>query len=194
MQAIDIKRFALTGLVAPLGILGAETGAGFGWQEPRAASRLLPLFSFRTGGFRYGVRPFPYVTLCIGARERLPKSIPLHYVTGHLYIYVYVRHAPPPAPFRYVTLRNGNALPPKGKSRPIPLTLTLNETVNVNGTTLFNGPLSPSGAGTAPQPTPLLKPKATSTRSVETSVRQHAPVFGQSTLEEQEGGLCSTPL
>lgn len=42
-------RFALAGLAAPLGILGADAGAGYGRQEPRVSSRLLSLCSLRYG-------------------------------------------------------------------------------------------------------------------------------------------------
>lgn len=48
MRSADHTRFALTGLAAPLGILGADAGASYGLQEPRVSSRLLSL------------RPLPY--------------------------------------------------------------------------------------------------------------------------------------
>lgn len=56
------KSFALPGLVAPSGILGAETGNGYGWQKPRATSRLLSPVLPLSGGRQNGVRPlFIYI-------------------------------------------------------------------------------------------------------------------------------------
>lgn len=43
MLGQTIHSFALTGLAAPSGILGAETRNSYGWQEPQASSCLLPL-------------------------------------------------------------------------------------------------------------------------------------------------------
>lgn len=60
--------FALAGLAAPLGILGADAGAGYGRQEPRVTSRLLSLRSLRDGRCPAGAsRPsLAYVTLRYG--------------------------------------------------------------------------------------------------------------------------------
>ncbi len=206
MRRSYITSFTLTGLVAPLGILGAETGAGYGWQEPRATSRLLSLFSFLTGGFRNGARPFLFVTLCRSVAVSSHRAPTLRNVTGSIC---------PMGKSDFVTLRNGiapspTALPLRGTrivTRRVTLTrglsyrgrcrcmrLTLREPVNVNGTISVNDTALPLRAGTAPLPSPPPKPKATSTRSVETRVRQHAPFRFQSTLENQEGGPCSTPL
>jgi len=56
--------FALAGLVAPLGNLGAEAGIGYGRQEPRVSSRLLSLCPLRYERHQQDVsRPSPYVTL-----------------------------------------------------------------------------------------------------------------------------------
>lgn len=74
-------RFDLPGLAAPLGILGADAGASYGWQEPRVSSRLLSLQPLRYGRCQIGAsHPFhTYVTLRNGSAPLRNVSYRRHF-------------------------------------------------------------------------------------------------------------------
>ena len=192
MRAADHIRFALAGLAAPLGILGADAGASYGWQEPRVSSRLLSLHPLPYGRHQSGAsRIASLVTLRNG--ETVSRYVTVREPGLHPLTYTYtltlngtdpvngVPRAPlaiaiaigtAPAPTQPLKLRGGvNATPPAPTQ-----------------------PLKLRGGVNATPPAPPLKPKRPRRAAPHSACASKRPLFGFGHSETQEGGLCNTPL
>lgn len=172
--------FALAGLAAPSGILGAATGNGYDWQKRRTTSRHLSPVPSLKGGRRYGARPL------------------------HIYMYTECMYAGRPAgPYRYVDVREA---PPRNvTAQPLHTYIRCDKPLNLKGQHLRYGLAhslkepAPKGApplkGVAPikglAPTPPLKPKRPRREATEPARACARPLFLKSPKSQR--GVFVTP-